>query len=53
MPLIGMSKGGEGFELSELMEFVGKAYNSPNADVRSCAVKVTKEVHDLVGPAIR
>ncbi len=53
MPLVGISKAGDGFDLAELMEFVGKAYNSPNADVRSEAVRVTKEVHDLVGPAIR
>ena len=53
MPLVGVSKAGDGFDLAELMEFVGKAYNSPNADVRSEAVRVTKEVHDLVGPAIR
>ncbi|PNW77316.1 hypothetical protein CHLRE_10g431150v5 [Chlamydomonas reinhardtii] len=53
VPLVGVSKAGDGFDLAELMEFVGKAYNSPNADVRSEAVRVTKEVHDLVGPAIR
>ncbi len=53
--MVGIAKsgGGEGFDLAELMEFVGKAYNSSNADVRACAVKVTREVHDLVGPAIR
>eukprot|EP00195_Chlamydomonas_chlamydogama_P012277 CAMPEP_0202901254 /NCGR_PEP_ID=MMETSP1392-20130828/14151_1 /ASSEMBLY_ACC=CAM_ASM_000868 /TAXON_ID=225041 /ORGANISM="Chlamydomonas chlamydogama, Strain SAG 11-48b" /LENGTH=824 /DNA_ID=CAMNT_0049587793 /DNA_START=202 /DNA_END=2677 /DNA_ORIENTATION=+ len=53
VPLLGISKTGDGFELAELMDFVGKAYNSPNADVRSTAIRVTKEVHDLVGPAIR
>lgn len=53
VPAFGISKTGDGFELGELMEFVGKAYNSPNADVRSTAIKVTKEVHDIVGPAIR
>lgn len=52
--MVGISKAGsEGFELADLMEFVGKTYNNSNADVRSCAVKVTREVHDLVGPAIR
>jgi centrosomal protein CEP104 len=35
------------------LQFVSKAYNSANADVRSAAVKVTREVHDIVGPAIR
>ncbi|GLC37245.1 hypothetical protein PLESTB_001144100 [Pleodorina starrii] len=53
VPLVGISRAGEGFDLGELMDFVGKAYNSPNADVRSEAVRVTKEVYDLVGPAIR
>jgi len=53
VPLLGIGKQGDGFDLGEVMEFVGKAYNSPNADVRSTAVRVTKEVHDLVGPAIR
>lgn len=53
VPLMGISRTGDGFELGELMNFVGKAYNSPNADVRSEAVRVTKEVYDLVGPAIR
>ncbi|KXZ41368.1 hypothetical protein GPECTOR_518g498 [Gonium pectorale] len=53
VPLMGISSTGEGFELNALMEFVGKAYNSANADVRSEAVRVTKEVFDLVGPAIR
>ncbi|GIL71611.1 hypothetical protein Vretimale_933 [Volvox reticuliferus] len=53
VPLVGISRTGSGFELGELMDFVGKAYNSPNADVRSEAVRVTKEVYDLVGPAIR
>ncbi|EFJ48806.1 hypothetical protein VOLCADRAFT_104552 [Volvox carteri f. nagariensis] len=53
VPLVGISRSGDGFELGELMDFVGKAYNSPNADVRSEGVRVTKEVFDLVGPAIR
>ncbi len=35
-----MSKSGDGFDLEELMGWVGKAYNSPNADVRSGAVQV-------------
>lgn len=53
LPVLGITKSGDGFELSEVMEWVGKAYNSPNADVRAETVRVTKEVHDLVGPAIR
>ncbi|KAG1659551.1 hypothetical protein FOA52_015355 [Chlamydomonas sp. UWO 241] len=53
VPMFGVSKAGDGFELTELMEWVGKAYNSPNADTRSAAVKLTKEVHGLVGPALR
>lgn len=53
VPTLSISKSGDGFDLGELMEFVGKAYNSPNADVRSMAVRVTKEVHDMVGPTIR
>jgi centrosomal protein CEP104 len=35
------------------LQFVSKAYNSANADVRSAAIKVTREVHDIVGQAIR
>ncbi|GFR45564.1 hypothetical protein Agub_g6958 [Astrephomene gubernaculifera] len=53
VPQVGISRNGDGFELNELMEFVGRAFNSPNADVRSEAVRVTREVYDLVGPAIR
>lgn len=53
MPSLGISKAGDGFELGELMEFVGKAYGNSNAEVRAAAVKVTTEVYDLVGPAIR
>lgn len=53
VPLLGISKTGDGFDLPELMDFVGRALNSPNADVRSTALRVIKEVHDLVGPAIR
>jgi hypothetical protein len=40
-PKLGISsRPGEGFELGELMDYVGKAFNSPNADVRGAAVKV-------------
>ncbi|KAJ9516820.1 hypothetical protein QJQ45_027229 [Haematococcus lacustris] len=53
VPLFGISKTGEGFDLPELMDYVGKAYNSPNADVRSAAVRVTRETFDLVGPVIK
>ncbi|GMH32444.1 hypothetical protein BSKO_00278 [Bryopsis sp. KO-2023] len=51
--ICGISKTGMGFELEPLMGFVGKAFNSPNADVRSMAVVVTIEIHKLVGPAVR
>eukprot|EP00798_Chlamydomonas_sp_ICE-L_P028475 gene28475-31625_t len=55
VPLLGVAKagGGEGFDLTEVMEFVGKAYNSANGDTRTAAVRVTKEVFDIVGQAIR
>ncbi len=35
------------------MEWVGKTFSSANADVRGSAVRVTKEVHHIVGPAVR
>ena len=35
---------GEGFELAGLMRFVGQAFGSPNADVRSLAIKVAAQV---------
>ena len=35
------------------MEWVGKCFSSPNGDVRSAAIRVTKEAYDLVGPAVR
>ncbi|KAG2484841.1 hypothetical protein HYH03_016407 [Edaphochlamys debaryana] len=53
LPLVGISRNNDGFDLAEVMDFVGKAYNSQNADVRAEAVRVTKEVADLVGQAIR
>lgn len=53
VPALGIGKGDGGFDLAELMEWVGKTYNSANGEVRSTAVRVTKEVHDLVGPALR
>jgi hypothetical protein len=58
----GRSSGGDGgggggvggaFDLAELMEFVGKAFGHSNADVRAAAVRLTREVHDAVGPALR
>ena len=51
VPLLGVSKNGEGFDLVELMEFLSKPYNSANGEVRAMAVTVTKEIFDLVGPA--
>eukprot|EP00798_Chlamydomonas_sp_ICE-L_P023112 gene23112-30313_t len=55
VPQFGIAKGNGqgGFDLHDLMEYVGKAYSSSNADVRSCAVRVTKAVHDIVGFAIK
>jgi centrosomal protein CEP104 len=35
------------------MDFVGKAFNSPNADVRSTAVQVAVAVGQLVGLVMR
>lgn len=45
--------GDGGFELHDLMAYVGKAFNSPNADVRTAAVKVAVLAHDAAGPAVR
>ncbi|MEW5298759.1 MAG: hypothetical protein WDW36_001843 [Sanguina aurantia] len=53
VPMVGISKAGDAFDLHELMDFVGRAYGSANAEVRGQAVRVTKEAHDIVGPAIR
>mmetsp|Transcript_16128 Transcript_16128/g.44039 ORF Transcript_16128/g.44039 Transcript_16128/m.44039 type:complete len:886 (+) Transcript_16128:261-2918(+) len=50
VPLLGISKNGEGFDLAELMEFLSKPYNSANGEVRAMAITVTKEIFDLVGP---
>ena len=33
VPLFGISKSGDGFDLAELMEWVGKTYASANAGV--------------------
>lgn len=42
IPQFGVSKGSEGgFQLDALMKFVGSAFTSANAEVRSQAVKVT------------
>ena len=49
VPLFGVSKGGEGgFQLEPLMKFVGSAFTSANAEVRSQAVKVTLLLHSKV-----
>lgn len=61
VPAVGLGSAGgprggaaaEGFDLAELMEWVGRTFNSPNADVRAAAVKVTVVVFDLAGPAVR
>lgn len=50
VPLFGVSKGGEGgFQLEPLMKFVGSAFTSANAEVRSQAVKVTLLLYSKVG----
>jgi centrosomal protein CEP104 len=50
VPKLGISgRPGEGFELGELMDYVGKAFNSPNADVRSAAVKVRRPASVVAG----
>ena len=52
--LIGVGRSGStGFDLDQLMHFVGKAYTSPNADVRSAAIALTVKVASSVGPAVR
>lgn len=38
VPIVGLAA--DGFDLAELMDYVGKAFNSPNADVRGAAIKV-------------
>ena len=49
VPLFGVSKGGEGgFQLEPLMKFVGSAFTSSNAEVRSQAVKVTLLLYSKV-----
>ena len=49
VPLFGVSKGGEGgFQLEPLMKFVGSAFTSANAEVRSQAVKVTLLLYSKV-----
>ena len=42
-----------GFDVGELMEYLGRAFNSANADVRAAAVKVTVVAVELGGPAVR
>ncbi|KAK9826624.1 hypothetical protein WJX74_006438 [Apatococcus lobatus] len=55
LPQLGIARGGngEGFELAGLMRFVGQAFGSPNADVRSTAIRVAAQVHSVVGPAMQ
>ncbi|KAK9862466.1 hypothetical protein WJX84_003280 [Apatococcus fuscideae] len=55
LPQLGIARGGngEGFELAGLMRFVGQAFGSPNADVRSLAIKVAAQVHAVVGAAMQ
>lgn len=49
VPLFGVSKGSEGgFQLEPLMKFVGSAFTSANAEVRSQAVKVTLLLYSKV-----
>lgn len=49
VPLFGVSRGGEaGFQLEPLMKFVGSAFTSANAEVRSQAVKVTLLLYSKV-----
>ena len=49
VPLFGVSKGAEGgFQLEPLMKFVGSAFTSANAEVRSQAVKVTLLLYSKV-----
>lgn len=53
VPLFGVSKGSEGgFQLDPLMKFVGSAFTSANAEVRSQAVKVTLLLYSKVSQAI-
>ncbi|DBB10866.1 TPA: hypothetical protein ACH3X3_007335 [Trebouxia sp. C0006] len=54
VPLFGVSKGSEGgFQLEPLMKFVGSAFTSANAEVRSQAVKVTLLLYSKVGPSVQ
>ena len=49
VPRFGVSKGSEGgFQLEPLMKFVGSAFTSANAEVRSQAVKVTLLLYSKV-----
>ncbi|KAK9803394.1 hypothetical protein WJX72_004936 [[Myrmecia] bisecta] len=53
VPQLDIAKaGGEGFQLEPLMRFVGAAFASANADVRSTALKVMVQVHGIVGSAV-
>jgi hypothetical protein len=49
VPLFGVNKGSEGgFQLEPVMKFVGSAFTSANAEVRSQAVKVTLLLYSKV-----
>lgn len=52
--LIGIGKSATGgFDLDATMQFVAKAFTSPNADTRSAAIGVTVKVARLVGPLVK
>ncbi len=56
VPQLGVGRsadGSGGFEVEELMEYLSKAFNSPNAEVRAAAVKVAAAAHELAGVAVR
>lgn len=53
LKVFGICKTPPGFELSPLMDFVGRAFSNPNAEVRSMAVSVTIDIYRMVGPAVR
>lgn len=49
LPAVGMAgRGGEGFELEGVMEFVGAAFSNSSAEVRGAAVQLTLQVGDIM-----
>jgi centrosomal protein CEP104 len=53
IPQHGLAKAGDhGLTLEAVMEFAAKAFESPNGDVRSTAVKVTLECCAIAGRAV-